>query len=89
LTDFTVIGEAFIHNAFAGSYEFAGIVIFLLFAFMLWKARAPMAVNLLMGLGLCYTLWMFGADVFGSIFMLGLLAMGVFVGMAILNWAKP
>jgi len=88
MTGFTTIGEAFVHNAFAGSYEFAGLTIFLLFAFILWKARAPMSVNLLMGLGLSYTLWMFGADVFGTIFLLSLLVMGVFVGLAIFNWTK-
>ena len=82
------MGNQLINTGFGGSPELMGLTIFLLFAVMLWKSNSGPPVALSIGLGLCFALSLMGITVFGTIFWMGVIALGIYLGLAILNYAK-
>lgn len=85
---FVDMGEQIVHSGFSGSYELMGLGLFLIFAIMLWKANAPVSTSLVFGLGISYALWLMGIPVFGTIFWLGVIGLGVYLALSVLNYAK-
>lgn len=86
--NFADMGNQFINTGFGGSPELMGITLFLVFSVMLWKANSGPPVALSIGLGLCYVLSLMGIAVFGTIFLAGVVVLGIYLGLAILNYAK-
>jgi len=82
------MGPQIVSSAFSGSYELLGLGLFLIFAIMLWKSQAPLSTSLVIGLGLCYALSIMGIPVFGVLFWAGVMVLGVYLALSVLNYAK-
>lgn len=84
----SAMGNCMVDMAFGGDFIIGGAVVLLLFGFLLWKTRSPASVVLPIGFVLVYALMAWDTTIFGVIYYLGLLVMGVAFGMLVLKFGR-
>lgn len=84
------IGNCIVESAFGGDIMVVGIVLFLIFGILMWKARFPIELALPTGIGLAFCLMAMqpGFVAWEMLYMGGALAAGALIVLMVIRYAK-